>query len=163
MADPSFDVVSKLDRMELDNAVNQAAKEVGQRFDFRGTNASIELKGDTIEIKASTDDRVLGALEVLKEKMVRREISLKAIEYGDPIPAAGATSRLVVTLRDGLDSDKAKAVAKLIKAEGLKGVQASINGDVVRVTGKKRDDLQAVIAMLKASDFEVPLQYVNYR
>ena len=163
MADSSFDVVSKLDRMELDNAVNQAAKEVGQRFDFRGTNASIELKGDTIEIKASTDDRVLGALEVLKEKMVRREISLKAIEYGDPIPAAGATSRLVVTLRDGLDSDKAKAVAKLIKAEGLKGVQASINGDVVRVTGKKRDDLQAVIAMLKASDFEVPLQYVNYR
>ena len=163
MADPSFDVVSKLDRMELDNAVNQAAKEVGQRFDFRGTNASIEIKGDTIEIKASTDDRVLGALDVLKEKLVRREISLKAIEYGDPIPAAGATSRLVVTLRDGLDSDKAKAVVKLIKAEGLKGVQASINGDVVRVTGKKRDDLQAVIAVLKASDFEVPLQYVNYR
>ena len=163
MADPSFDVVSKLDRMELDNAVNQAAKEVGQRFDFRGTNPSIEIKGETIEIKASTDDRVLAALEVLKEKLVRREVSLKSIEYGDPIPAAGATSRLVVNLRDGLEDDKAKKVVKIIKAEGLKGVQAQINGDFVRVTGKKRDDLQAVIALLKASDFELPLQFVNYR
>src|SRR4051794_16430676 len=163
MADPSFDVVSKLNRMEVDNAVNQAAKEVGQRFDFRGTNPSVEVKGDTIEIKASTDDRVLAALDVLKEKLVRREVSLKAIEYGDPIPAAGATSRLVVNLRDGLEDEKAKKVVKIIKADGPKGVQAQINGDFVRVTAKKKDDLQAVIQLLKGADVDVPLQFVNYR
>lgn len=163
MADPSFDVVSKIDRMELQNAVNQASKEVGQRFDFRGTDASIELSGDAIEIRANTDDRVKGALDVLKEKLVKRDVSLKSIEYGDPQPAAGGHAKLTVKLREGLTDEKAKTLVKTIKAEAPKGVHAQINGDVVRVSAKKKDDLQAVIQLLKASDFELPLQFTNYR
>jgi cyclic-di-GMP-binding protein len=159
----SFDVVSKVDRQEVDNALNQAAKEVGQRYDFRGTGAAIAWTGDAVEIKANADDRVRAVLEVFKEKLVKRGVSLKALDHGDPQPAAGGTSRLVVSIRQGITDEKARAIVKKIKASGPKGVQAQMQGDEVRVSSKKRDDLQAVIALLKGEDFGIPLQFVNYR
>ena len=137
MADASFDVVSKVDRQEVDNALNQAAKEVGQRFDFRGTNASIAWSGELgVTIKADTEERAKAALEVFKEKLVKRSISLKSLDAGDP---------------------------KLVRDEGPKGVQAQIQGDQLRVSGKKKDDLQTVIALLRNADLDVALQFVNYR
>jgi len=159
----SFDVVSKVDRQEVDNALNQASKEVTQRFDFRGTGASIAWSGETVEIKANADDRVRAVLDVFKEKLVKRGVSLKALDHGDPQPAAGGTSRLVVTIRQGITDEKAKAIVKTIKAAAPKGVQVQIQGDEVRVSSKKRDDLQTVIALLKGEDFGIPLQFVNYR
>jgi uncharacterized protein YajQ (UPF0234 family) len=159
----SFDVVSKVDRQEVDNALNQASKEVTQRFDFRGTGASIAWSGETVEIKANADDRVRAVLDVFKEKLVKRGVSLKALDHGDPQPAAGGTSRLVVTIRQGITDDKAKAIVKTIKSAAPKGVQVQIQGDEVRVSSKKRDDLQTVIALLKGEDFGIPLQFVNYR
>jgi cyclic-di-GMP-binding protein len=163
MAEASFDVVSKVDRQEVDNALNQAAKEVAQRYDFKGVRASIAWSGDEVEIRANSDDRVRAVLDVFREKLVRRGVSLKALDHGDPQPAAGGTSRLVVRIQRGISDEKARAISKKIRNEGPKGVQAQIQGDQLRVSGKKRDDLQAVIAMLKSSDFGVPLQFVNYR
>jgi len=164
MADPSFDVVSKIDRQEVDNALNQAAKEVGQRFDFKNTGASIRWSGETaVEIAANSDDRVNAVLEVFKERLIKRNVSLKALDHGDPQPAAGSTSRLVVSIRQGIDDDKARAIVKKIKSGGPKGVQSQVQGDTVRVSSKKRDDLQAVIALLKDEDFGIPLQFTNYR
>jgi uncharacterized protein YajQ (UPF0234 family) len=163
MADPSFDVVSKIDRQEVDNALNQAAKEVSQRFDFRGTNASIEWSGETnVTIKADTDERARAALDVFKEKLVKRQISLKALDAADPKPS-GKQHVIAASLKQGIDSDRAKKIAKLIRDEGPKGVQAHIQGDQLRVSGKKKDDLQAVIALLKNADLDVPLQFTNYR
>jgi cyclic-di-GMP-binding protein len=164
MADSSFDVVSKVDRQEVDNALNQAAKELGQRFDFKNTGASIAWSGESgVEIKANSDERVKAALDVFKERMVKRGVSLKALDHGDPQPAAGGTSRLTVSIREGIDADKARAIVKAIKSDGPKGVQVAVQGDAVRVSSKKRDDLQAVIAMLKEGDFGIPLQFQNYR
>jgi hypothetical protein len=164
MADPSFDVVSKVDRQEVDNALNQAAKEVGQRFDFKGTGASINWSGDeAVVITANSDDRVKAVLEVFKERLIKREVSLKALDHGDPEPAGGSTSRLEVKIRQGIDMDKARVITKMIKTDGPKGVQAAVQGDTVRVSGKKRDDLQTVIAMLKGADIGIPLQFTNYR
>ncbi len=163
MADASFDVVSKVDRQEVDNALNQAAKEVAQRYDFKGVGASIAWSGDAVEIKANSDDRVRAVLEVFQEKLIKRGVSLKALDHGDPQPAGGSTSRLSISVQQGIDDEKAKTIAKKIRGAGLKGVQAQIQGDQLRVSGKKRDDLQAVIALLKDSDFGVPLQFVNYR
>jgi uncharacterized protein YajQ (UPF0234 family) len=164
VADPSFDVVSKVDQQEVDNALNQASKEVGQRFDFKGTGASITWSGDeAIVITANSDDRVKAVLEVLKERLVKREVSLKALDHGEPEPAAGSTSRLTIKIRQGIDADKARVITKMIKSDGPKGVQAAVQGDTVRVSGKKRDDLQAVIAMLKGADIGIPLQFTNYR
>lgn len=164
MADTSsFDVVSKVDRQEVDNALNQAGKEVSQRYDFRGTGASIAWSGETVEIRANADDRVRAVLDVFKEKLVRRGVSLKALDHGDPQPAAGGTSRLVVTIRQGITDDKAKAIVKKIKSDGPKGVQAQVQGDTVRVSSKKKDDLQTVISLLRDEDFGLPLQFVNYR
>ena len=163
MTDSSFDIVSKVDRQEVDNAVNQAAKEISTRFDFRGVDASIALSGElSVLVKASTEERCKAAMDVFEEKIVKRGISLKALEHGDPEPS-GKEFRLPVTIRQGIPDDKAKALAKKIKAEGPKGVQAQIQGDQLRVSGKKRDDLQAVIALLKADDLGVPLQFTNYR
>jgi hypothetical protein len=163
MADASFDIVSKVDHQEVDNAVNQAAKELGTRFDFRGVEASIAWSGElSVLVKASTEERCKAAMDVFQEKLVKRGISLKALEHGDPQPS-GKEFRLPVTVRQGIPDDKAKALAKKIKAEGPKGVQAQIQGDQLRVSGKKRDDLQAVIALLKADDLGVPLQFTNYR
>jgi uncharacterized protein YajQ (UPF0234 family) len=163
VADPSFDVVSKVDRQEVDNALNQAAKEVSQRFDFKGVGASIAWSGDEVEIRANSDERVRAVLDVFRERLIKRSVSLKALDHGDAQPASGGTSRLSVRIRQGIADDKAKAIAKRIRAEGPKGIQTQIQGDQLRVSGKKRDDLQAVIALLKAADFDVPLQYVNYR
>ncbi len=163
MADASFDVVSKIDRQEADNALNQAAKELAQRFDFRGTNASIEWSGELgVTLKADTEDRVRAALEVFKDKLVKRSISLKALDAGDPKPS-GKQHIIAAALQQGIESDQAKKIAKLIRDEGPKGVQAQIQGDQLRVSGKKRDDLQSVIALLKGADLGVALQFVNYR
>jgi cyclic-di-GMP-binding protein len=164
MADASFDVVSKVDRQEVDNALNQTAKEIGQRFDFKNTGASISWSGDEgLVITANSDDRVKAVLEVFKERLVKRQVSLKALDHNEPEPAAGNTSRLPVAIRQGIDSDKARAIVKKIKSDGPKGVQVAIQGDTVRVSSKKRDDLQTVIAMLKGEDMGIPLQFENYR
>ncbi len=163
MADASFDVVSKVDRQEADNALNQAAKEVGQRFDFRGTNASIAWSGELgVTIKADTEERAKAALEVFKEKLVKRSVSLKSLDAGDP-KQSGKQYVIAATLKQGLDSDHARKIAKLVRDEGPKGVQAQIQGDQLRVSGKKRDDLQTVIALLRNADLDVALQFVNYR
>ena len=163
MADPSFDVVSKVDRQEVDNALNQAAKEVGQRFDFRGVNASIEWSGELgITVKADTEERALAALEVLKEKLIKRDISLKSLDAGEP-KQSGKQYIIASTMKQGIEMEAARKISKLIREEGPKGVQAQIQGDQLRVSGKKRDDLQAVIALLKAADTGVALQFTNYR
>jgi cyclic-di-GMP-binding protein len=163
MPDASFDVVSKVDRQEVDNALNQAAKELSQRFDFRGTNASIRWSGDqAITLQADSEERVKAALDVFKEKLVKRGVSLKALDAGDP-QASGRTYRVSATIVQGISADKAKTIAKRIRDEGPKGVQAQIQGDQLRVTGKKKDDLQAVIRLLREADFDVPLQFTNYR
>lgn len=163
MADPSFDVVSKIDRQEADNALNQAAKELAQRFDFRGVNASIEWSGELgITVKADTEERAAAALEVFKEKLIKRSISLKALDAGEP-KSSGKQYVITGSLKQGIESDVAKKIAKAIRDEGPKGVQAQIQGEQLRVSGKKRDDLQAVIALLKAGDFGVALQFDNYR
>ena len=161
---PSFDIVSKVDRQEVDNALNQAAKEVGQRFDFKGTGASISWRGDeAVEITANSDERVKAVLDVFKERLVKRSVSLKALDHGDPQPAAGGTSRLLVSIRQGITDEKAKAIVKQIKSDGPKGVHAQVQGDTVRVSSKKKDDLQSVITLLREADFGIPLQFTNYR
>ena len=163
MADPSFDVVSKVERQEVDNALNQAGKEISQRYDFRGVDASIAWSGELgILIKANSEERASAVLDVFKEKLIKRGISLKSLEHGEP-QVSGKEYRLTGTIIQGIPDDKAKAIAKKIRADGPKGVQAQIQGDQLRVSGKKRDDLQAVIAMLKEGDFDVALQFVNYR
>ncbi|MEV0397755.1 YajQ family cyclic di-GMP-binding protein [Polymorphospora rubra] len=162
-ANPSFDIVSKVDRQEIDNALRQTEKELSTRFDFRGTGAEINWSGEeAISLQAETEDRVKAALEVFKDKLVKRNISLKALDAGDP-RASGKTYRIDAKVIQGIDSDKAKAIGKKIREEGPKGVQAQIQGDQLRVTGKKKDDLQAVITLLKAEDFGVALQFTNYR
>jgi hypothetical protein len=163
VADASFDVVSKIDRQEADNALNQAAKELAQRFDFRGTNTSIEWSGELgVTIRADTEERAKAALDVFKDKLVKRSISLKALDAGEP-KASGKQHVIASNLKQGIESEQAKKIAKLVRDEGPKGVQAQIQGDQLRVSGKKRDDLQAVIALLKGADLGVALQFVNYR
>jgi uncharacterized protein YajQ (UPF0234 family) len=159
----SFDIVSKVDRQEVDNALNQTAKELAQRFDFRGTNAQISWAGEeAVNLQADTEDRVKAALEVFKEKLVKRQISLKSLDAGEPKPS-GKGQKIECKIVQGIAADKAKAISKKIRDEGPKGVQAQIQGDQLRVTAKKKDDLQAVIALLKQADFEVALQFTNYR
>ena len=160
---PSFDVVSELDMQEVRNAVDQTAREISQRFDFKGTDSSIELKEKTIEIHTESEPRLQALRQVLEEKMVKRQVSLKALDYGTVEEASKGTVRQTVTLRMGITDEQARAVGKFIKGLGKKGVQHQIQGEQVRVTGKKRDDLQAVIAALKDEDFDLPLQYTNFR
>ena len=163
MADSSFDIVSKVDRQEVDNALNQAAKELATRFDFRGTETTITWKGDeAIEIVSSTEERAKAAVEVFKEKLVRRDISMKAFDAGDPQPS-GKTYKVSGTLKQGISSEDAKKITKLIRDGGPKNVKAQIQGEEVRVTSKSRDDLQSVITLLKSADLDVALQFVNYR
>ncbi|MDO8143218.1 MULTISPECIES: YajQ family cyclic di-GMP-binding protein [Isoptericola] len=164
MADSSFDIVSKVDRQEVDNALNQAAKEINQRYDFRGVGASIAWSGESIVITANSAERVNAALDVFQTKLIKRGVSLKAIDTGEGEPqASGKEYRLVASLKEGLSSENAKKITKLIRDEGPKGVKTQITGDEVRVTSKKRDDLQDVIAMLKSADLDVALQFTNYR
>jgi uncharacterized protein YajQ (UPF0234 family) len=162
-ADSSFDVVSKLDRQEVDNALNQAAKEVAQRYDFKGTDASVRWSGeDVIRIEANSEERCTAVLDVLQTKLIKRGVSLKALESGEP-RASGKTYLLDSTLKEGLSQEVAKKIGKLVRDEGPKGVKAQITGDEMRVSAKSRDDLQEVIALLKGADLDVALQFVNYR
>ena len=160
---PSFDVVSEVDEQEVRNAVDQAERELATRFDFKGTNSSIELKDLEIDLKSSSSDRLTAVRQVLEEKLVKRKVSLKSLEYGKVEDAAGGTVRQNVKINAGITSEKARAVNKAIKEMGLKGIQSQTQGDQVRVTGKKRDDLQAVMEGLKKTDLEIPLQFNNFR
>jgi cyclic-di-GMP-binding protein len=160
---PSFDVVSEIDEQEVRNAVDQAGRELATRFDFKGTDSSVELNGLEITLRSVSEDRLRAARQVLEEKLVKRKVSLKALDYGKVEEASGATARQVATLQAGISSEKAKDVNKLIKGLGLKGIQSQTQGDQVRVTGKKRDDLQSVIASLKEADLGIPLQFTNFR
>jgi len=163
VADPSFDVVSKVDHQEADNALNQAAKELSQRFDFRGTDSTIVWAGESgVVIQASTEERCKAAIDVFKEKLIKRGISMKSLEIGEPLPS-GKIHKVSGTLVDGISSENAKKIAKLIRDEGPKGVQAQIQGDQLRVSGKKKDDLQAVMTLLRGADLDVALQFTNYR
>ena len=164
MASSSFDIVSKVDRQEVDNALNQTAKEVSQRYDFKGVGASIEWSGDNVVIKANSADRVLAVLDVFESKLIRRGVSLKNLDFGEKEPqASGKEYVLAGPTKEGIDQDNAKKISKIIRDEGPKGIKPQIQGDELRVTGRSRDDLQEVIALLKGKDLEVALQYVNYR
>jgi cyclic-di-GMP-binding protein len=160
---PSFDVVSEVDRQEVRNALDQADREIGQRFDFKNTNSSIEQKDLTITLRTVSEDRLAALRLVLEEKLVKRGVSLKGLDYGDIEEATQNTVRQVATINVGISSDKAREINKLIKSDGPKGIQSQTQGDSVRVTGKKRDDLQATMALLKAADLEIPVQFNNFR
>jgi uncharacterized protein YajQ (UPF0234 family) len=163
MADSSFDVVSKADRQEVDNALNQAAKELSTRFDFRGTDTTIEWQGEEgVILVSSTEERVKAAVDVFKEKLIRRDISMKAFDAGEP-QASGKTYKVIGSIKQGISSEDAKKITKLIRDEGPKGVKAQIQGEEIRISSKKRDDLQAVQSLLRGADLEVALQFVNYR
>ena len=161
-SDSSFDIVSKIDRQEADNALNQARKEVEQRYDFKGTGASIEWSGESILIKANSDERAKAVLDVFQSKLIKRGISLKSLDSGDPQPS-GKEFRIVSTLKEGISSEDANKISKMIRDEGPKSVKTQIQGDELRVQSKSRDDLQEVQRMLKAADLDVDLQFVNYR
>lgn len=160
---PSFDVVSKVDMQEIRNAVDQASREIANRYDFRNTGSAVELGEGAINMRSSTEDRLTAMRQVLEEKLVRRQVSLKAVHYGNVEEASGGTVRQAAALQAGISSDRARELNKFIKGLGIKGVQSQTQGDQLRVMSKKRDDLQAVIAELKAGDFDVPLQFENFR
>jgi len=162
MADSSFDIVSKVDRQEADNALNQARKEIEQRYDFKGVGASIAWSGEKIVILANSDERVRAVLDVFQTKLIKRGISLKSLESGEPA-ASGKEFRLESTLKEGISSENAKKIGKIIRDEGPKGVKSQIQGDELRVQSKSRDDLQSVIALLKGADLDLDLQFINYR
>lgn len=160
---PTFDVVSEVDQQEVRNAVDQAAREVAQRFDFKNTNSTIELNDEAINMASLSEDRLTALRQVLEEKLVKRSVSLKVLDYGTIEAASGGTVRQTATLQAGISADKARELNKFIKALGLKGVQSSTQGDQLRISGKKRDHLQDVIAKLKEEDFGLPLQFNNFR
>lgn len=158
----SFDIVSEVDLAEVRNAVDQASREIVQRFDFKDTGTGVDLDNDLIELRSSTEERLKAALEVVKEKCVRRKVSLKALRDGPVLPAAKGTYRQTVNINSGISDDKARAINKHIKGLGLK-VQTQVMGEQIRVSAKAKDDLQTVIKELKEKDFEIPLQFANYR
>jgi cyclic-di-GMP-binding protein len=162
MADSSFDIVSKVDKQEAANALNQAEKEIEQRYDFKGVGASIEWSGEKVLMKAASEDRVLAVLDVFQSKLVKRGISLKSLDAGKPFPS-GKEYRIEASLKQGIEQDQAKKISKIIREEGPKSVKANIQGDELRVTSKSRDDLQETIALLKGSDLDIDLQFVNFR
>ena len=159
---PTFDIVSQVDLQEVRNAVDQAMRELVNRYDFKGTGSTIEVNDDGIVVESSAEERLKAAIEVLKEKLIRRKVSLKSLSGGEPAQVGGGRYRALFTLNTGIDADSARELSKLIRGMAMK-VQAQINGDIVRVTGKKRDDLQEVIAEVKTLDHKLPLQYVNFR
>ena len=161
-AESSFDVVSKVDRQEVDNALNQAAKEVRQRFDFKNTDASIRWSGDAVEMEANSEERVKAVLDVFQSKLIKRGVSLKSLDAGEPRPS-GKLYKITATTEEGISQENAKKVAKLIRDEGPKGVKAQIQGDELRVSSKSRDDLQKVQAMIKEADYDFAVQFTNYR
>jgi uncharacterized protein YajQ (UPF0234 family) len=160
---PSFDVVSEVDTQEVRNAVDQANRELSTRFDFKGTDSSVELKDASIELESASEERLKAVVQVLEEKMVKRKVSLKALDYGKVEEATKGRARQEVKLAVGINADKAREIGKFIKGLGLKGVQHQVQGEQLRITGKKRDDLQTAIAKLKENDFGVPLQFTNFR
>lgn len=160
---PSFDVVSEVDMQEVRNAVDQAARELGTRYDFKGTDSSIELTDTAIKLATASEERLIALRTMLEEKLVKRKVSLKSIDYGKVEEASGMTVRQEAAIVAGISSDKAKELNKHIKGLGIKGVSSQTQGDQLRVTGKKRDALQEVIASLKEADFGVPLQFTNFR
>ena len=162
MADSTFDIVSKVDKMEADNAVNQAQKEIATRYDFKNVGASVEWSGDKLLLKASAEERVKAVLEVVEQKFIKRGISLRSLDEGKPFPS-GKEYRIEVGLKNGISSEDAKKVAKIIRDEGPKSVKTQIQGDELRVQSKSRDDLQATMALLKGKDLDVDLQFVNFR
>ena len=164
MADSSFDIVSKVDHQEAENALNQARKEIEQRYDFKGTDAGIAWSGERIVMRANSEDRVKAVLDVFQTKLIRRGVSLKAIDAADP-KASGKEFRIEAGLKEGLTQENAKKIGKIIRDEGPKGVKTQVTGDEIRVSSKSRDDLQAVIRLLdgKHEDLDVALQYVNRR
>ncbi|MER7798249.1 YajQ family cyclic di-GMP-binding protein [Microbacterium sp. NPDC096154] len=162
MADSSFDIVSKVDKQEADNALNQARKEVEQRYDFKGTGASIAWSGEQILITANSEERAKAVLDVFQSKLIKRGISLKSLETGEPT-ASGKEFKLVSSLKDGISQENAKKIGKIIRDEGPKGVKSQVQGDELRVSSKSRDDLQEVIRLLKAADLDIDLQFINYR
>ncbi len=160
---PSFDVVSEVDFQEVRNAVDQAHREVSTRFDFKGTDSTIELSEKTIELHTESEQRLKALTQVLEEKLVKRKVSLKLLSYGNVEEAAKGTVRQTVTLNVGISDEKAREIGKYIKGLPLKGIQHQVQGDQLRVSGKKRDDLQKVIGELREHDFGVPLQFSNFR
>ncbi|MEA3018500.1 MAG: cyclic-di-GMP-binding protein [Actinomycetota bacterium] len=160
---PSFDVVSELDMQEVRNAVDQAHRELSTRFDFKDTGSSIDLGKDELTLKSSTEDRIKAVRQVIEEKFVKRKLSLKALDWGKVEEAGGSTVRQTVKLKAGIGSDEARDLNKRIKALGLKSIQSAYQGDAVRVTGKKRDELQSVIAALRDAELDLPLQFNNFR
>ncbi|MGD7704719.1 YajQ family cyclic di-GMP-binding protein [Microlunatus sp. Y2014] len=158
----SFDVVSKFDKQEVDNALNQAAKEVRQRFDFKNTGATIDWSGEFIELEASTEERVKAVLDVFQSKLVRRGISLKAFEAGEP-RSSGKVWKITGSMVEGISTENAKKISKLVRDEGPKGVKAQIQGDELRISSKKRDDLQAVQKLITDADYDFAVQFTNYR
>ena len=160
---PTFDVTSEVDMQEVRNAVDQSAREVSQRYDFKGTNSTVELGDDLITLASSSEDRLNALRVVLEEKFVRRKVSLKALDYGKVEDAAGGTARQVVSLTAGINSDKARDINKFIKGLGIKGIQSQTQGEQIRVSGKKRDQLQDVISKMKEHDFDIPVQFGSFR
>jgi cyclic-di-GMP-binding protein len=163
VADSSFDIVSKIDRQEVDNALNQAAKEIGTRFDFRNVGASIGWSGDhAVEIRANSEERASAVLDVFKDKLVRRQVSLKTLDPGEP-KLSGKEYRIAISLKEGISQEDAKKIGKIIRDEGPKGIRAQVQGEELRVSSKKKDDLQAVISLVKGKELDLALQFVNFR
>ena len=162
MADSTFDIVSKVDPMELQNAVHQAQKEIEQRYDFKGVDAELNHSGEVITMFANSDERVKAVLDVLQSKLVKRGISLKSLETSEP-EAQGKRSRIIAKVKDGISSENAKKISALIRNEGPKSVKAQIQGDELRVSSKSRDDLQATIALVKGADLDIDVQFQNFR
>jgi cyclic-di-GMP-binding protein len=160
---PSFDVVSEVDHQEVRNAVDQAQREVATRYDFKNTDSSIEQKDLVITLRTVSEDRLNALKVLLEERLVKRGVSLKGVEYGVVEEATQNTVRQVVTIKVGISSDKAREVNRMIKEKGPKGISSQTQGDQVRVTGKKRDDLQAVMTLIKGADLGIPIQFENFR
>ena len=162
MADASFDIVSKVDRQEVDNALNQAGKEITQRYDFKNVGASVAWSGEKILMEANSEDRVKAILDVLQDKLVKRGVSLKALDAGEPA-LSGKEYKIWAELKEGLSQENAKKLGKIIRDEGPKNAKVQVQGDELRVSSKSRDDLQSVIALLKGKDLDFAVQFVNYR
>jgi len=160
---PSFDVVSEVARQELKNAIDQAQREISQRYDFKNTNSSIEQNELVITLRTASEDRLRALRTVLEERLVKRGVSLRGLDWGKIEQATGESVRQVVTVKVGINSEKAKELNKLIKEKGPKGVSSQTQGDSIRVSSKKRDDLQTTITFLKAANVGIPLQFVNFR
>jgi cyclic-di-GMP-binding protein len=160
---PSFDVVSEVDVQEVRNAIDQAHRELSTRFDFKGTDSTIEFKDNAIQLESASEERLKAAAQVLEEKLVRRKVSLKALDYGKVEEASKGRARQTVAIQVGISDEKAREIGKFLKGLGLKGVQHQVQADQLRVTGKKRDDLQAAIQSLREHDFGVPLDFTNFR